>query len=151
MLRHIACRRCGSFAHRCFACKSSTSPTSNVRRILPQLHSGNTREKPGCKSRFMDSWSTQIVGQRQYSSITFWLKWISTNFPKRLLLLFRTVFAFPNASRRGLAENRYGKKQQLGSGSSPAALMRAEFVDKLPSTILSSISWPLPYVVVRYL
>lgn len=36
--------------------------------------------------------------------VTFSLKWISTNFPKRLLLLFLTVFAFPKASRRGLAE-----------------------------------------------
>lgn len=34
---------------------------------------------------------------------TFSLKWISTNFPKRLLLLFRTVLAFPKASSRGFA------------------------------------------------
>lgn len=36
--------------------------------------------------------------------LTFSLKWISTNFPKRLLLLFRTVLAFPKASSRGFAE-----------------------------------------------
>lgn len=38
-----------------------------------------------------------------YTNDTFSLKWISTNFPKRLLLLLRTVFAFPNASKSGLA------------------------------------------------
>lgn len=36
--------------------------------------------------------------------LTFSLKWISTNLPKRLLLLLRTVLAFPKASSRGLAE-----------------------------------------------
>ena len=30
-------------------------------------------------------------------------KWISTNLPKRLLLLLRTVFALPNASSNGVA------------------------------------------------
>lgn len=44
----------------------------------------------------VDSHETIIIN-------TFSLKWISTNFPKRLLLLFRTVFAFPNASSKGLA------------------------------------------------
>ena len=40
--------------------------------------------------------------------ITLPSKWISTNFPKRLLLLFLTVLAFPNASNNGFAE---GDKQ----------------------------------------
>lgn len=31
------------------------------------------------------------------------VKWISINFPKRLLLLFRVVLAFPKASKSGLA------------------------------------------------
>ena len=46
---------------------------------------------------------------------TFSLKWISTNFPKRLLLLFRTVLAFPKASNRGFAaggESRVTNGQQ---------------------------------------
>ena len=36
--------------------------------------------------------------------ITLGSKWISTNFPNRLLLLFLTVLAFPKASSKGLAE-----------------------------------------------
>ena len=36
--------------------------------------------------------------------ITLSLKWISTNFPNLLLLLFLIVLALPNDSRRGLAE-----------------------------------------------
>lgn len=38
-----------------------------------------------------------------HETLTFSLKCISTNFPNRLLLLLRTVFAFPKASKRGLA------------------------------------------------
>lgn len=38
---------------------------------------------------------------------TFFPKCTSTNFPKRLLLLLRTVFAFPNDSRIGLAAIRH--------------------------------------------
>lgn len=41
--------------------------------------------------------------QTRSHKFTFSLKWISTNFPKRLLLLFRTVFAFPKASSNGFA------------------------------------------------
>lgn len=40
---------------------------------------------------------------RNSLSLTFSLKCISTNFPNRLLLLLRTVFAFPKASKSGLA------------------------------------------------
>lgn len=42
---------------------------------------------------------------------TFSLKWISTNFPKRLLLLLRTVLAFPKASSKGFAA---GFKRKTG-------------------------------------
>ena len=38
--------------------------------------------------------------------VNFGVKWISINFPKRLLLLLRVVFAFPNASSKGLAAYR---------------------------------------------
>lgn len=38
-----------------------------------------------------------------FITLTFLSKWISTNFPNRLLLLFRTVFAFPKASSKGFA------------------------------------------------
>ena len=44
---------------------------------------------------------------------TCWLKWISTNFPKRLLLLLRTVFALPKASSRGLAVQEERRKRKL--------------------------------------
>lgn len=37
------------------------------------------------------------------NTLTFSLKCISTNFPNLLLLLLRTVFAFPKASKSGLA------------------------------------------------
>lgn len=36
--------------------------------------------------------------------ITLSLKWISTNFPNLLLLLFLIVLALPNDSRRGFAK-----------------------------------------------
>lgn len=52
-------------------------------------------EQPQLSSFMFNSWRQQR---------TFTLKWISTNFPKRLLLLFRTVFAFPKASSSGFAK-----------------------------------------------
>lgn len=73
-------------------------------RLLQQVmrheaaHDGVLRGGRGLRHR-------RINGRKDEKerSFTFSLKWISTNFPKRLLLLFRTVFAFPNASSRGLA------------------------------------------------
>ena len=40
------------------------------------------------------------------SQLTLSLKWISTNFPNLLLLLFLIVLALPNDSSSGLAEQR---------------------------------------------
>ncbi len=53
---------------------------------------------------------------------TLSLKWISTNFPKRLLLLFLIVLALPKDSSRGLAEGgregrgREGEGEEGGEG-----------------------------------
>ena len=50
--------------------------------------------------------SNCLSGQEELSNlVTLSLKWISTNFPNLLLLLFLIVFALPNDSRRGLAKN----------------------------------------------
>lgn len=81
---------------------------------------------------------------------TFSLKWISTNFPKRLLLLFRTVFAFPKASSNGFAAgletwNAHSYRRNIHFDRDE----EQKWI--LPSTILSSMSWPVPYEVVRYL
>ena len=46
-------------------------------------------------------------------SLTLEPKWISMNFPNLLLLRLRTVFAFPNASKSGLADIHTGLKEKI--------------------------------------
>lgn len=104
MLRHTACRRCGSFSHRCSARRSWTSPAGSERQIHPRPRSEKT---PGVLIN--NTYSNQTEISHFWLWLTFSLKCISTNLPKRLLLLFLTVFAFPKASRRGLADIQNGK------------------------------------------
>ena len=103
-LRHTACRRCGSFSRRCSERRSWTSPAGSERRIHPRPHSGRTP-----RVLVTNAYSYEIEIFHLWPRLTFSLKCISTNLPKRLLLLFLTVFAFPKASRRGLAGIQDGK------------------------------------------
>lgn len=75
-------------------------------RLLQQIVRDKTAHNGILKTRWtrlFSTWSLPHSCLRSKTNFTFSLKWISTNFPNRLLLLFLTVFAFPKASSKGLA------------------------------------------------
>lgn len=115
MLLHTVGKIYDNFSLLSPAYKSETSPTDSARRNRPQLRSKRHDEDDQmCNRRHarglqIDQWDRDP---------TFSLKWISTNFPKRLLLLFLTVFAFPKASSKGLAvETEYVKAWMFWSNA----------------------------------
>ena len=81
--------------------------------------------------------------------ITLSLKWISTNFPNLLLLLFLIVLALPNDSRRGFAKIKIIYYNIVIYNYID---IQEEALLGLPSTILCSMIPALaPYDSVRYL
>lgn len=75
-------------------------------RLLQQIVRDKTAHNCILKTRWtrlVTTWSLPHSCLQTKTKFTFSLKWISTNFPNRLLLLFLTVFAFPKASSKGLA------------------------------------------------